>query len=625
LTVLMTLSPDALLLVDQAGTLVMANEQAASLFGYTVEQLQEHPLEMLLPELQRTLHIAHRLQFMSQPSTRSMGGGFSLVGLRRDGHEFPVDVSLRPVLFEDRLLVIGAVRDMSELRRIEREQAQHSHLQAELLDLTHDAILVRDSLSRVTYWTKGAQALYGWNAQQAQGRITHHLLHTRFPVDLASVEVALQREGCWEGELTHTCRDGRVVVVESRQALLRDEAGQTTAMLEINRDITRRRELEQAAHVAHVETSERLLFLQRVLDALPSSVYLVYGSQARLLLANHAALRYWGADWPLNQPMREFLAATGIQLLNEQGVPLRPEQYATLRAVQQGETVLSQQETIRRPGESSLPVVVSALPLSARPATGQLAEASEPMALVLHQDVSALKQAEYLKDEFIGVAAHELRNPLAALKGYASMLQYQTARGRGAKLSAWQRDALEEIEQATGRLDKLTEDLLDVTRLQAGRLVLLRKPLDLVVLTRRMMEQAQMSSQHHAFSFDSTLPSLLVKVDRVRIEQVLSNLLSNAMKYSPQGSMIAVSLHEDSEAHVALLAIRDEGMGIPASQQARMFGRFVRAENARASEITGTGLGLYLSRELVERHGGRLWFESTEGVGSTFFFTLPLQ
>lgn len=246
------------------------------------------------------------------------------------------------------------------------------------------------------------------------------------------------------------------------------------------------------------------------------------------------------------------------------------------------------------------------------------------MALVVHQDVSALKEAEYLKDEFIGVAAHELRNPLTALKGFADMLMYQTARGKGAKLSVWQQEALEEIEQATARLDKLTEDLLDVTRLQAGRLTLTRKPTNLVALTQHMLMQAQMTTRKHTFSLETALSSLMVEVDQVRIEQVLGNLLGNAVKYSPQGGPIELILREEVEPHSVLLTIRDRGIGIPAGQQARIFGRFVRAENARASEITGTGLGLYLSREIVERHGGHLWFESTEGEGTTFFLSLPL-
>ena len=109
-----------------------------------------------------------------------------------------------------------------------------------------------------------------------------------------------------------------------------------------------------------------------------------------------------------------------------------------------------------------------------------------------------------------------------------------------------------------------------------------------------------------------------------RIEQVLSNLISNAIKYSPDGGDIDISVREDQRDKAALLSVRDHGIGIPAHQQKRVFSRFMRADNAHAHNIGGTGLGLYLCRELVERHGGRIWFESVEGQGSTFFISLPL-
>jgi PAS domain S-box-containing protein len=632
----MDISPDALVIVDHAGNIVMVNEQAVALFGYSREELREQRLEMLLPERLHEIHTAHREHYFSAPRTRAMGAELQLFGRCKDGTEIPVDISLRPVLLEDELLVMGAIRDMSEQRRAEHErmqQAEQIRLQAELIELAHDAILIRDSVNRVIFWNTGAEELYGWSSQEVLGRITHSLFRTHFPSSLAEVDASLEEYGSWEGELTHSCRDGRVVIVESRQMLVCDVQGHSTAILEINRDITERRHLEQAMQTVHAQTVARLDLLQQIMDALPSSIYLVYGPDARLLLANRAAASVWGARWLIDQPMLEFLATNGIEVFDAQGHPLAYEHFATLRAVQEGETVVHHQEMIRRPNGSSVPVLVNAVVLDSPQWRNQVREEAEPttqytaqesVALVVHQDVSALKEDEYLKDEFIGVAAHELRNPLAVLKGFAEMLVYQTARGKGTKLAAWQREALEEIGEATSRLDKLTEDLLDVTRLQAGRLILSRGPTDLVALARRMMTQRQMTTRQHVFSLDTEYSSLMIDIDCARIEQVLTNLLSNAIKYSPQGGSVELTLREEVESHEALLSIRDRGIGIPAGQQARIFGRFVRAENARTSVITGTGLGLYLSRELVERHGGRLWFESTEGKGSTFFMTLPL-
>ena len=171
---------------------------------------------------------------------------------------------------------------------------------------------------------------------------------------------------------------------------------------------------------------------------------------------------------------------------------------------------------------------------------------------------------------------------------------------------------------------ELTEDLLDVTRLQAGRLTLHLEPTDLVALTRRVVARLQMTTQQHTLSLHTPMEHLVVHVDPHRMEQVLSNLIGNAIKYSPAGGMVEVTVCEEAETKMALLSVCDHGIGIPAQQQSLVFGRFARADNARAYGIGGTGLGLYLSRELVERHGGRIWFESMEGQGSIFSMASPI-
>ena len=456
-----------------------------------------------------------------------------------------------------------------------------------------------------------------------------------FPTSRAEVDVILAQQGQWEGELTHTRRDGTAIIVESRQLLVRDENGQPIAILEINRDITERRHLEQAKQAEHAETAARLSFLQQVLDALPSSIYLVYGHDARLLLANRTADKVWGAQWQQQQPMQEFLASNGIRLFNAQGRPLLPAEFVTMRAVQQGETTLQRQETIRRADGTSLPILVNAVALNpqqitqplpqTREAAGETPHAeSEPLALVVHQDVTALKEAEYLKDEFVGIAAHELRAPLAVLKGYADMLIVQSARQHGPELADWQQEALDEIKQAVGRLVELTEELLAVTRLQAGRLVLNTMPTDLVPLTRRVADSLQKTTTRHQIAIHAAQPSLVADIDAGRIEQVLVNVIGNAIKYSPQGGPVAISLWEEPEGQTIHISVQDHGIGIPEHQHGQIFGRFIRADNAQAWGISGTGLGLYLSHELVELHGGHLWFESAEGKGSTFILSLPI-
>jgi two-component system phosphate regulon sensor histidine kinase PhoR len=395
-------------------------------------------------------------------------------------------------------------------------------------------------------------------------------------------------------------------------------------------DVTEAHRLLQERQ-AHAETEARRALLQTVIDELPSGVYLVRGRDARLVLANRAATEIWGASWAYDQPLSDFLTINGIRAFHFDGHPLRPSELATLQAVQTGKSVRHHQEIIVRRDGTTLPMLVNAVAVDplvlgwipADDANGNRGE-PEPAAIVVHQDVTALKEAERLKDEFIGIAAHELRSPLAVVKGFAQTLILQTKRGKGPELADWQMEAIQDIDQATSRLVELTEDLLDVTRLQAGRLELQFEPTDLVALVQRTVARFRVTTERHTISVNPTPEHMVVMADHRRIEQVLSNLINNAIKYSPDGGDVEISVQEDRKANAALLSVRDHGIGIPAHQQGRIFSRFMRADNAHAYNIGGTGLGLYLCRELVERHGGRIWFESVEGQGSTFCVSLPL-
>ena len=378
---------------------------------------------------------------------------------------------------------------------------------------------------------------------------------------------------------------------------------------------------------AYAESEARRTLLQLVLDELPSSVYLVRGSSARLVLANRATETIWGATWRQDQPMSEFLEHNGIRIFSNDGLTMPEEQLATMRAVQQGESIYQHQEIIRHADSSSLPMLVNAVAFPAKKLhlPNVLQESPDELAaIVIHQDVTALKEVEQLKDEFISIAAHELRTPLAVLKGSAQTLVLQSMRGHGIPLADWQYESLNGIEYAIDRLIELTEDLLDVTRLQAGLLAFNLVSLDLVPLVAHMVERLQLTTQKHRLLFLANAGSQIVSVDPQRLEQVICNILGNAVKYSPDGGTIEVIVGYEEREQGTMLTIRDHGIGIPPHQQAQIFSRFVRADNARVLGIGGTGLGLYLCREFIVRQGGRIWFESVEGQGTIFTIVLPL-
>src|SRR5260370_13296265 len=286
-------SPDALFLVDSAGRIASVNSQTEALFGYPRSELEGAALEALLPERFRAAHLLHREQYATSPRTRPMGAGLALYGRRKDGSEFPVDISLSPLLFDGTLHVLGAVRD-----------------------------------------------------------------------------------------------------------------------------ITVRRRLEEREHAAREAAEARLALLQLVLDELPTCVYFVQGEEARLVLANRAAVTLWGSEWPTGQPMQDFLTAHHIHLFDTNGQALPPAAFATLRALHEGQTVFQHQEIIRHADGISLPVLVNAVALAphllAGLATGwgnRSISSAEPAAPVVLQDRTSLTEPEQPKPHVLHLLPHTPHNP----------------------------------------------------------------------------------------------------------------------------------------------------------------------------------------------------------------------
>ncbi|MFN8525731.1 MAG: PAS domain S-box protein [Chloroflexota bacterium] len=238
---LLEAAPDAFVIASTAGKIMLVNGQAEQLLGYRREELVGQAVEMLVPERFRDRHASHRHGYNAEPHTRPMGIGLELAALRKDGTEVPVEISLSTVETPSGVLVTAVLRDVTDLRR----HAAQLRRQAQLLELAHDAVIVRDVDGTIRDWNRGAEETYGWARDEATGQLSHVLLRTAYPGSIEEQRHALDTVGRWEGELTHVHRDGREILVESRQVLLRDEEGAARNVLEINRDVTERRAAER--------------------------------------------------------------------------------------------------------------------------------------------------------------------------------------------------------------------------------------------------------------------------------------------------------------------------------------------------------------------------------------------
>jgi two-component system CheB/CheR fusion protein len=244
--------------------------------------------------------------------------------------------------------------------------------------------------------------------------------------------------------------------------------------------------------------------------------------------------------------------------------------------------------------------------------------------LLAMEDITLRKQAEREKqqmleqrEEFMAVASHELKTPVTSLKGYTEMLHARFTKVGDEHAAS----LLAKMKTQLDKLITLISELLDVTSIEAGQLVWHNEPFDLDALVRDLVEEMRYTTQRYQIRIEGTL-QIPVSGDRERIRQVFINLLSNAIKYSPQADAVLVTVAADADA--AVVGVRDFGIGIAPEQLEHVFERFFRVSDPQSKTFPGLGLGLYIAAQIVTRHGGRMWVESQEGLGSTFFLTLPL-
>lgn len=369
--------------------------------------------------------------------------------------------------------------------------------------------------------------------------------------------------------------------------------------------------LYAAEQAAHEKTARAEANLQAVMEHLPESAFVV-NPQRRVMLANRAASAVL-----LGAEGRRLLGRRhpfGLRFFHTDGRSMAYGDTPVGRCLTGRGPCLGQELVIERPDGVRLPLLVSAAAIPG-PQGGMSG------VVAVQQDISHLKEVEQMKDDFLSMITHDLKSPLTTIKGLASSVLMDTAPGSVTVPLEWAKT----IDAETDRLNGLVDNLLDMSRIEAGVMPLEREECYLIELVRESIEHLRYTASFGDHPVRIEVPTDLPPAfaDYTQIQRVVTNLLSNAAKYSEPDAEITVrALHrrEDSQLEVS---VEDHGLGIPASELHKVFAKFYRSPHTLQGRRKGSGLGLAICNAIVQAHGGAIWARSRPGVGSIFTFTLP--
>jgi PAS domain S-box-containing protein len=644
-------APTAIVVYSE-GRLVYVNPAAAALVGASgPEAVIGRPLRDLVHPDDWPV-VAARMQ-ETQPVREGPQAPARFV--RLDGQIIHVEMAALPATFDGRPATQVAIHDITPWRKAMAALADSQRLLGRIADATPEIWYLYDAEAQQNiYANAGMAAVLGYSEEAVtamQPDMHAKLMH---PDDLAQFDERLRRlVASAEGEVVDSeyrvrHADGGWRWLWSRELVFaRDERGAPRQTLGIAQDITDRKRAEEALRLL-AEASIRLAASLDYDATLATVAHLPLPA-----LADWCAVLEWDDDGAVQPAALAHVDAAREEELRRlaRDPALNPLRFPRIgQALKQGSSLLVpvvDDAMLARAGEAEPALralgLVSLLcvPLSARqrtvgalilvsadryrrysPADQRLAEELARRAALALDNARLYHNAQaaiHARDSFLSVAAHELKTPITSLIGYAQVLKRRASRER----SLPERDlhALDVMVDQGARLGALIDDMLSLSRIRMGLFQLTPAPVDVCALVRRVASEMQPALDNHTLSSATPDEPLIVQGDARRLEQVVQNLVQNAVKYSPKGGPVAISVEQHGR-HVAV-AVADRGVGIPPGALAQIFQQFYRADNAHR-QATGLGIGLYVVNEVVAVHGGSVDVQSAEGKGSTFTISLPL-
>jgi PAS domain S-box-containing protein len=616
---LLEAAPDAIVVVDEAGKIVLVNAQTEKLFGYTRDKLLNQLFEILIPARLRGNGLNHRTGFFADSKMRSMGldmelfglqmrSNSKLVGLRKDGTEFPVDVSQSPVETKQGLLVSSSIRDVT-VRRHAQGELHSSEEQFRLLvnGVKDYAIFMLDPTGAVATWNPGAQRIKGYSADEIIGR---HFSCFYPAEDLASGKPAKELEsaienGRVEDEGWRVRKDGSRFWANVVISALRDDCGRLRGFAKVSRDDTQRKAAER--HLAQI--SGELSVKHRVLDSVvQGTTDLIYirDLQHHFILANRACATLFGrtVEEMQGKSMRELLPNASYDAVAENdreiarsGATVTLEEMAEIGGVKRH--FLTTKGPFRDAGQKIVGTIGISREITERKKfEDQLAAANKEL------------------EAFAYSVAHDLRAPLRHIDGFSSLL----AEHLGASLDDRAKHFLDSIQGSAQDMGRMVDELLNLSRMVRQPVNLQATGLSSLVDEVLRALKPEMKEREIEWKI-AELP--FVDCDPVLVKQVFANFLSNALKFTRTRQHAVIEIGQKNVDGQAAIFVRDNGVGFSMKYADKLFGVFQRLH--RQEDFEGTGVGLATSQRIVHKHGGRIWAEAELNVGAIFYFTLGPQ
>jgi PAS domain S-box-containing protein len=610
---------DAIVMMDNNGRIVLWNPAAERLFGWKNSEVMGKVLHELI-----TTKPEHRASknlnvFEQTGESPVLNKTLELPVSTKDGSILTIELTVARTKIEGLWYVIGIMRNMTdrkkaaeqlqqrtdELERMnlvitkEKEKASQAVMDlrkfVQASDNANDLIVITDPEGIILYGNKAVQRITGYTLPEALGKKAGVLW--RKPMDQAFYEklwdTIKNQKRNFTGIIQNRRKNGEVYDASVSISPVLDDRGSIQYFASTERDVTdQQRSIENAERLASIVRNTEDAIIGKTLDGIITSWNI--GSEK---LYGYSEKEVLGKRIDIVVPQDRM-----------------GELRSMMAKITKGE-VVEHLQTLRKRKDGSL-VEVSITTSPIKDANGRITGAS-----TIARDITKERQIDKAKTEFVSLASHQLRTPLSAINWYAEML----LAGDAGKLKKEQKSFLEEIYHSNQRMVSLVNSLLNVSRLELGTFMVDPEKVDIREIADSVIGELQPQIKKKAQSFTKKfgkgLPVMML--DKKLIRMVIQNLLTNAVKYTREKGKISFTVEQGKKN--LLITVADTGMGIPKSQQPQIFKKMFRADNVREADTEGTGLGLYIVKAIITNAGGKVWFESEENKGTTFYVTIPMS